>query len=264
MSRPITGLPGKSKISRPPVFSGEVVVHVGELRVFDLDAGDVAPREVVAHDRVLALADIDARVRRVVGRRVLDQHVRDLDRVQAIRAVGRVLGVAPRCTHALDGHTVGVLDPQAVFLGVDDRQITDREVITDHVEAVGLRRLGGEVEDRALVEAALDTHALTTDGDAVGANRDLVVELEHAEPEHQRGAILERVGGDLQAFLVVRGDLMAVGARKVGARAQREVGVGLTVAVPVAITVAITVTVALITVAVAGLGLVGVRASSVV
>ena len=59
----------------PGVVGRDVVVNVGAEGVLDLDAGDVVLGAAVAHDDVLALADIDAGIRCAAYGDAFDQHV---------------------------------------------------------------------------------------------------------------------------------------------------------------------------------------------
>jgi hypothetical protein len=135
------------------VGGGEVAVDVGSRGVLDLDAGDVLARDVVAHDDVVGLADVDAGVRRAAHRGVLDEDVRALHRVHAVGAVGRVGAVGPLDADAARGHAGRALPLERVARRVLEAEVLDHRGVAGDEQALGARR-GRERQDRAVFPAA--------------------------------------------------------------------------------------------------------------
>jgi len=146
------------------VAGGRVAVDVGADRILDLDAGDVRLGAVVAHDHVLRLADIDAGIRSADRGGVLDQHVRALDRVDAVGAVRRLRAAGPLDAHVADRDVRAVVDLQAVALAVLDRQVLEREVVGIDEHALGPGHLVLEREYTFVRPGAADRHAVCAQG----------------------------------------------------------------------------------------------------
>src|SRR3546814_11109539 len=95
----------------------------------------------LADDDVGRLADIDARVRRTFHHAVLDQHVIDLHRIEAVGAVVGAWAPGPFGAHAAHHRVLGAVDLERVALGILKRAILEREIVAGDAQPLGARSL---------------------------------------------------------------------------------------------------------------------------
>ena len=91
------------------IVACDVLVDVGAEGILDLDARDIEFGKAVAHDDTVALADIDAGIRRTAHGDIVDQHVLRRHRIDAIGTVLLARPVGPLDPEIGEGDLVGTL-----------------------------------------------------------------------------------------------------------------------------------------------------------
>ena len=137
----------------------------------------------VAHDDVLALADIDAGVGGAAHRDAVDQHVLRRDRIDAVGAVLLVRPAGPFDAQIAEGDLVGALRLDAVALGVLDREVLEHDAVGGDQQALAGAGLALEGEDGLVGPGALHRDVVDIERqafgelDAAGADADRVAGL---------------------------------------------------------------------------------------
>jgi hypothetical protein len=161
------------------ILGGDVVVNVSVHRVLDLDAGDVVFGAAVAHDDVLRLADIDARVGRTRNGHAVDQHVLGFDRIDPIGPVGRKWTPSPDHLQVLVGDIVGTLGFDAVTLGVLHRETGQRDAVRSHQQALARALLFLEGDDGLVDARAAEGYIVDIEREALGEVERALGQLDH-------------------------------------------------------------------------------------
>src|SRR5437667_4958025 len=143
------------------VVSGDVIVDVYVLRVFDLVSIYVVLGAIAAHHHVLRLSNVETGVHRAFGDGIFDQHVLAFRGIDGIRTIGGIRTAGPLHAHAPDGDVVAALDGQAVSSGIFDGQVFDDEVVGLDQQTGTALFLSGKRQD-ALI------HAFAANGDLIG------------------------------------------------------------------------------------------------
>ncbi len=111
------------------------------------------------------MAHVNARVRGTERRRILDQDIFALDRINAVGAIRGFGTAGPLNSYIAYGDVFAVIDFQAVALAVFDGNVFDGEIARIHQHAFGTRNFILEGQDAFIRARAAYRYAVRTQGE---------------------------------------------------------------------------------------------------